>query len=69
MELSGTDRISTARQILKNCIDYAVVIREEHCWHNIDENIILKICSKYFIRMHSFFLDTFTSRIFILSRT
>ncbi|CAF1437806.1 unnamed protein product [Rotaria sordida] len=44
LELGGSDRISTARQIFKQCIDYDEAIQQEHCWQNIDEDLILKIC-------------------------
>ncbi len=46
LELGGTNRISTARQLLKCCMNYDEAIRQEHCWQNIDETIVAKICSK-----------------------
>jgi len=49
LALSGTDRISTARRLLKICINYEELIRYEHCWQNVDEVIPIKICSKRLI--------------------
>ncbi|CAF3026574.1 unnamed protein product [Rotaria socialis] len=35
--------LNIERDTLDLCLELSV-IREEHCWHNIDENIIFKIC-------------------------
>jgi hypothetical protein len=49
LELAGGDRVSTARQLFKHSMDYDKAIQQEHSWQNIDENIIIKICSKCLI--------------------
>ncbi|CAF1279496.1 unnamed protein product [Adineta steineri] len=44
LEIGSGDRISTARQLFKYCTDYDEVIRKEHSWKYIDNDIVVKIC-------------------------
>jgi hypothetical protein len=68
LELSGFDRISTARQLFKQCVNYDVDIQKEHCWQDIDEDIVIKICSKCLIMTDYYLLEIFQLRRLFLSK-
>jgi hypothetical protein len=52
LELGTGDRISTARKLFKQCMDYEEDILQDHCWQSVDENVILTICSKCLIKVY-----------------
>jgi hypothetical protein len=59
LELAGGDRISTARQLFKHCTDYDEAIQKEHSWQHIDEDLVIKICSKCLIIADWYYLKLF----------